>query len=521
MARDNFTKAVIEKLRTRVAHRCSNPECRVPTIGPDTTSDKATSIGVAAHITAASVGGPRYDVSLTEKARKSMSNGIWLCSNCSIAIDRDIGRYPVGLLIQWKNEAEQKAKEELGKKLAHKDDAIDTLTAAFTGQSKRIIPSAISNIHRASANALETLDPRFTVKSTYAEGMTHFGLFPKQDVPLKMNILKEYAQEYTEKYRQLVEHGVDLTISGDAVSIEGSKLFEEISSNLANGTIKLSPKKIQATQKIWLMHQETSVVENFDDIIGAISAGRQSFSFSGTACKNIFVFNYQKGLDREKTSATANLTINFDEWAGIDVRALPYFNKIYSLFEKIYDGWSLFTSLEVDGVVLLRSKEVVTSTSNFAKEILGTLDIINMARTLATALNCNIPFNPLYSFSAQEFSEFCSAVTTARGKSVYYKNDLANNITTSLIVDNGANNIALLKQLNEPIDFEMVQTNESRLQIFGQLIKLPNRRIRIQSATPHITPEAVTKDLSEGDTITVEWIPSDKFECKIEFEKST
>lgn len=229
-------------------------------------------------------------------------------------------------------------------------------------------------------------------------------------------------------------------------------------------------------------------------------------------------FSYKKELDREKTSATVNLTINFDEWAGIDVRALPYFNKIYSLFEKIYDGWSLFTSLEVDGVVLLRSKEVVTGTSNFAKEILGTLDIINMARTLAAALSSNISFNPIYSFSAQEFSEFCSAVTTARGKAVYYENDLANNITTSVIVDNGANNIALLKQLNEPIDFEMIQTNESKLQIFGQMIKLPNRKIRIQSVTPHITPEAATADLSEGDTITVEWIPSDKFECKIQFD---
>lgn len=34
MARDNFPKKVIEKLRARVAHRCSNPSCRVPTSGP-------------------------------------------------------------------------------------------------------------------------------------------------------------------------------------------------------------------------------------------------------------------------------------------------------------------------------------------------------------------------------------------------------------------------------------------------------------------------------------------------------
>ncbi|MBU5676819.1 hypothetical protein KQI88_10350 [Alkaliphilus sp. MSJ-5] len=42
----------------RVAYICSNPGCGKLTSGPHSDSSKASIIGVAAHITAASKGGP-------------------------------------------------------------------------------------------------------------------------------------------------------------------------------------------------------------------------------------------------------------------------------------------------------------------------------------------------------------------------------------------------------------------------------------------------------------------------------
>ena len=56
--RDNFSKQVIEKLRPRVANRCSNPDCRVPTTGPNLDIQKVSNIGIAAHICATARGGP-------------------------------------------------------------------------------------------------------------------------------------------------------------------------------------------------------------------------------------------------------------------------------------------------------------------------------------------------------------------------------------------------------------------------------------------------------------------------------
>ena len=93
----------------------------------------------------------------------------------------------IEMLKQWKLSAENLAKQELSKKLPHNNDAIDTLTTALSGQSKKLIPAAISNIHNATTNVLEALDPRFRVKSTFSDGLTQLGIFAKQDVSVIMN----------------------------------------------------------------------------------------------------------------------------------------------------------------------------------------------------------------------------------------------------------------------------------------------------------------------------------------------
>ena len=87
--RDDFDKETKDVLARRVGHRCSNPNCRKPTTGPQTVASKALNIGVAAHITAASKGGPRYDEALSPQERKSIDNAIHLCQNCGKLVDND------------------------------------------------------------------------------------------------------------------------------------------------------------------------------------------------------------------------------------------------------------------------------------------------------------------------------------------------------------------------------------------------------------------------------------------------
>ena len=104
--RDDFAKLTIDILAKRVGYFCSNPKCKKPTSGPNSNEQKHTSIGVAAHISAAAPGGPRYDAEISAGERKHISNGVWLCNNCATLIDKDAESYPSEQLRVWKYQAE-------------------------------------------------------------------------------------------------------------------------------------------------------------------------------------------------------------------------------------------------------------------------------------------------------------------------------------------------------------------------------------------------------------------------------
>ena len=72
-------------------------------------------MGVAAHITGAAPGGQRYNSSLSPEARRNSENGIWLCQTCAKLIDNDSTRYTVPLLRAWKEIAEERAGQSIGK----------------------------------------------------------------------------------------------------------------------------------------------------------------------------------------------------------------------------------------------------------------------------------------------------------------------------------------------------------------------------------------------------------------------
>jgi len=105
--RDEFkdrTKRQIEKSAGRC---CSDPSCRRPTRGPSLEGTGEINLGVAAHICAAAIGGPRYDENQTCEQRSSAANGIWLCQNHAHAIDVEESKFTELLLREWKKQAKE------------------------------------------------------------------------------------------------------------------------------------------------------------------------------------------------------------------------------------------------------------------------------------------------------------------------------------------------------------------------------------------------------------------------------
>ncbi|WP_157179635.1 NACHT domain-containing protein [Rhizobium sp. CF142] len=111
---DNDFKAQTKlQLAQRVGWLCSNPDCPKLTVGPQKGADGFVKLGEAAHITAASPGGARYDALLTAEERRDFSNGIWLCRDHAHQIDHDETHFTVEMLRRWKRDAEARAFEQL------------------------------------------------------------------------------------------------------------------------------------------------------------------------------------------------------------------------------------------------------------------------------------------------------------------------------------------------------------------------------------------------------------------------
>lgn len=157
--RDDFLKQTITEIAKGVGYRCSNPDCARATVAANAEQTGIVTIGVAAHICAASPGGPRYNAAQAREARRSKENGIWLCQNCGRLIDADPGKFTVELLTGWKRTAQERAFRELVLPgvpspteeaariglLAASDDA-DAADAEFGARFQKVHAAAAENL---------------------------------------------------------------------------------------------------------------------------------------------------------------------------------------------------------------------------------------------------------------------------------------------------------------------------------------------------------------------------------------
>lgn len=112
----DFNKNTVETLAKRAAYKCSNPDCRIGTVGPNSDPQKAIIVGEAAHIYGAREGAKRFRATMSVGARSEITNAIWLCRNCHKLIDSDERKYSSALLFAWREQHEKYISSELGSK---------------------------------------------------------------------------------------------------------------------------------------------------------------------------------------------------------------------------------------------------------------------------------------------------------------------------------------------------------------------------------------------------------------------
>jgi hypothetical protein len=216
MARDEFPVSVKMVSALRVAFRCSNPGCGVATCGPHSDPGRALKLGDAAHITAASPGGPRYDGSLTADQRKDISNAIWLCVGCARLIDADEEQYAVGTLRAWKAAAEAQAR------LALEERRPLSGPAGLSPEAMQILVAA------SQTGQVFLLSVSQLAYPIIAAGECHF--FSNDDPLL--------GATYAEAFESLVSLGLARHAGGQlyVLTVQGFKLGRAIAESLQQAT---------------------------------------------------------------------------------------------------------------------------------------------------------------------------------------------------------------------------------------------------------------------------------------------
>ncbi|MCP4491521.1 MAG: hypothetical protein GY820_30045 [Gammaproteobacteria bacterium] len=123
-------------------------------------------IGKAAHITAASEGGPRIESSMSSDERKSIDNGIFLCSNCADMIEKNNGiDFSVELLHKWKSTHEDWVSNNLNKRIQEQVQPAQVFNVTSNNQSGGITAGVVNvgpqprNIDTGLVNQLQLMLP--------------------------------------------------------------------------------------------------------------------------------------------------------------------------------------------------------------------------------------------------------------------------------------------------------------------------------------------------------------------------
>lgn len=170
--RDDFSEPIKNALAKRAAYICSNPDCRRLTVAPSSTDEsKLLYIGCAAHITAASPGGPRFDSSLSPSQRNAASNGIYLCRSCGDLIDKNSGSdFEANVLHTWKKKHEAWISDNLNKEFGGSIfESIDELR------------SSIANVVNQGDQVKSTLDRNFELHKQLKKIASAIELFESVD----------------------------------------------------------------------------------------------------------------------------------------------------------------------------------------------------------------------------------------------------------------------------------------------------------------------------------------------------
>lgn len=386
--RDDFSSITIRLLRERVSDFCSKPDCRVSTRGASSNQKKTTSIGIAAHITAAASGpgAARYDASLTSDQRKHYDNGIWLCQTCSRLIDADENRFPVSLLKEWKEIAERYSQNHVGKQFISKDEsneyALDKVIEHVLGNDLNILTSGAVDIINHYDKKIQLLDPRFNIKTNIVDGCINRIITPlSNDIKLTMHMPELKGKDFNIKLNQLEKFGEEFEVSADDIIFKGSKLFESITSSCNSGSkLLISPPSKIMDGELFVVNEKNK--QSLSSFKCKVFFGQEAIIIKAVTLNNFIEISTRFNI--YNSESIFNYKFKTSEWLGRDIQKIPFFHKLKKSLPTLMDNGNFHlevtdqdcNSIELGNTTHASNRDII---DNF----ICLVDYIDMARIIA------------------------------------------------------------------------------------------------------------------------------------------
>jgi len=296
------------------------------------------------------------------------------------------------------------------------------------------LSQSISNIHEANRRYLEALDSRFSIKSQYVDGRSLIQLHAKENVSFTIDIKPERREDFLNKHKALVEHGRELVVSTSSFEAKGSKLIEYITNSNENGNLTISPKKLPAIQRIWLVDKESCAHIYTEDIRGHLAIENKDFEFQGTAFNKML--NYSLSFNVDSSTAKSDLSFDFTDWEGKSINNIKYFSRLFSLFEGIFKGSQLFSSLEVDGGEGLNGTfEDLKNIESF-QNIYSHLQYIEYSREISNYLGIDVKYTSDVSYTYEHLKYIQDVYRTIKGLNRWSVSEQKNYAKTTTRIEN-------------------------------------------------------------------------------------
>ena len=330
-SRDGFTKTTIRLLRERVCLRCSNPDCRVQT-SASVGKDKVKSIGKAAHICAASEGGPRYEPDMDRADRRSIDNAIWLCGNCHDLVDSDVEKYSVECLLEWKKMAEITSEQEIGKKALTNQDVQNGMAMVMGANPFVINNTALPNVVTALKKSFNEVDSRVEIEFSYINQIQVIELKALESIPISMSFQGSGPNDVETKLTHMFESGESIELNVAEFKVSGSKIFDILELNEASKVTFIPRNKcaVRLDIKFFTLIDKRLNCE-FEQASGEMTAGSVYATYKLSIFDGIIQINLKHRLN-EPDNVDVFLTLDKDLWNDKSLIGLPHFDRVYRFF---------------------------------------------------------------------------------------------------------------------------------------------------------------------------------------------